>query len=100
MAWESRHHCKRYYYRSVRKGDRVTKRYCGKGLSGAEAAEIDLFRRLRAQERKEAFVATKGEATAISELLEVLAQVLDAWLRAELLANGWEYHRSQWRQVS
>ena len=100
MAWENRHRCKRYYYRGVRRGERVTKQYCGNGPRGAEAAQIDLLRRLRAQERMEAFGELVNEAAAVSSLLKTLAQVLDAWLHAELLANGWEFYKSQWRRDS
>jgi hypothetical protein len=99
MAWENRHQRKRYYYRGVRRGERVVKLYCGNGPRGAEAAQIDLLRRLRAQERKEAFIDFVNEAVAIESLLKTLAQVVDAWLHAELVADGWEFHKSQWRRA-
>ncbi|MEX2170091.1 MAG: hypothetical protein WD851_12340 [Pirellulales bacterium] len=41
----------------------------------------DLLRRLQARELAE----TKGQAELVRRLLEAMAVVLDAWLRAELL---------------
>ena len=97
MAWENRRRRHRYYYRSRRVANKVTKQYCGKGIRGAAAAEVDLLRRLRAQECKEAFAAILSEEKSVSCALDALSRTLDAWLWAALFAQGWTYQQYQWR---
>ena len=97
MAWEQRGG-RRYYYRCVRKGDRVRKVYVGTGPAADQAAETDRRHRQQRLERKQRMSALVLE-------LELAARFADHGheeflQRATELLNeaGYRYHRGSWRK--
>jgi hypothetical protein len=88
-----------YYYRSVRQGELVRKKYVGAGVIAALAAETDRIARARCEaqalkenqerehiERALAFVGELEEATKI--LTE-----------AHLIVAGYHQHKGEWRRL-
>ena len=99
MGWETRERgIHSYYYRSVRQGDRVRKEYCGDGMLGRVAAQLDeIEHRQREedsaywkeeQERFEQHMAFVGE---LEEATQILSQ-------AHLIAAGFHKRRGEWRK--
>jgi hypothetical protein len=98
MGWE-RHGERQYYYRSVRRGGRVTKVYCGGGALGRIAAELDARRR----EEREAGRAALGAERVRVEEAQALSRRLDRecglLTEAVLLVSGFHRpNRVQWRR--
>jgi hypothetical protein len=98
MGWEQRGKA-RFYYRSVRVAGRVEKVYCGGGVLGHLAAELDGQRREERQARLAALAAEHvrlGEVQALARRLDGECQLLTA---AVLLVNGFHRpNRVQWRK--
>jgi hypothetical protein len=96
MAWEERRG-NRYYYRSVRDGERVRKEYVGAGEVTEALARADetirCIRELEAAERRaevERLAQLDAPVAQLYEMVEVLA-------RAELVVAGYYRHKGQWR---
>src|SRR4029434_6326024 len=64
MAWANRT-SGRYYYRSVRRGARVTKTYVGTGTLAALVAEMDAQERAERQARAEAWKQARKDMEAL-----------------------------------
>ena len=98
MAWEERERGGRYYYRSVRDGERVRKKYVGRGETAEILARGDetirLVRKLErdnGQEELERMEELAAPLLEAAELAEILA-------RAHLVAGGYHRHKgSEWR---
>lgn len=98
MGWEKRRR-KLVYYRSVRRNHQVVKIYCGHGIRGQIAAEMDARRR---EERQSQMAAWHVEKARYGEL-QALCQKLQLWtgLLAEvaLLTSGFHKpNRVGWRR--
>ena len=100
MSWDckTRSSGLRYYYRSIRDGDRVRKVYVGRGAKAHEAAR-------RTDERCQARQATReslrmeAEKSALAEQrLSDLHDMAAQLFKAVLLASGCHEHRGQWRR--
>jgi hypothetical protein len=96
MPWEERGG-RRYYYRKVRKGDRVFSVYVGGGAIGTLAAKLDeAERNVRGRDREEL-------RRELSRQDEVDALVEQSWLVAQSAAKsaleeaGFHLHNRQWR---
>src|SRR4051794_41018110 len=90
VAWEKRGTAS-YYYRSVREGGRVRRRYAGTGLVGRFAAASDALRRQRRRDDAGASRAAPGRPEAATALSRDLGQLCDRLAAAALYAAG--YHR-------
>lgn len=96
MPWEERggH---RYYYRKVRKGNRVFSVYEGAGLVGTLAAQRDEGERVTRQRE------ARDLRTELANVDAVDAKIDAAWLIVEratteaLKAAGYHRHKRQWR---
>lgn len=94
MAWESKAPDKQYYYRSVRVGGRVRKRYFGRGLAGKTVAQQDALR-LAARDAWQVAVRQWDAAEAASARLLDGADLLSS---AVLLTAGFDQStRHAWR---
>jgi hypothetical protein len=97
VAWEDRNGT-RYYYRSVRDGERVKKEYLGRGELAETIAHADETIRRHREERR-------AQEMAEREILEDLAartlEVREAarvLARASLVAAGYHNHHGEWRR--
>lgn len=98
MGWEKRSGGKMYFYRSLRRGSRIVRRYFGRGPAAEYAAEIlDLQREEQLEERKR----KKAIQQAYSAVADAAGDYLDSsqlLLRACLLAAGlYRHDRGSWR---
>jgi hypothetical protein len=88
-----------YYYRSVRRGDRVGKEYYGSGILGQVAAQLDEVARLRSQEEAARW---KGELELLEQRAEFLREITEAaeiLTKAHLVARGFHRRRGEWRRA-
>jgi hypothetical protein len=87
-----------HYYRSVRDGERVRKKYVGTGELAEALAHSDetirLIRKLEREKEREELERLKALAAPVLELDEV-AKVL---ARAHLVAGGFRKRRGEWRR--
>ena len=98
MAWETRERGDRYYYRSVRDGERVRKVYLGTGEFARIAAEGDVIRRAKREgERQRGREAVEG-LEALAAPLEELDEAAEVLTRAVLVAGGYHRHKGVWRR--
>ncbi len=99
MGWESRHGGM-YYYRSVREGRRVIKRYYGRGPLGELAASLDEEARRRRQAESAAIAAAAAAPAPADALLAELEAACSTMLDATLVAAGFRRHdRGEWRRT-
>jgi hypothetical protein len=101
MAWERRGES-RYYYRSVRDGEKVRKEYVGRGEIAEALAHADETMRLSRAERRE---HERRESAKELERLEALAapflelsQTAEILLQAHLIAGGYRRRKGEWRR--
>ena len=97
MAWERRGG-RTYYYRAVRDGDRVKKKYLGVGeLAEALARSDGTIRRARELERAR-WRAEAERLEALAAPVLRLDEAAGALLRAELVAAGFHRRKGVWRR--
>ena len=98
MGWEQRPRGGRYYTRSRRIGGRVVREYVGGGLIGQLAAALDDRERTRLHgERAERRRDREMLATVTAELADA-TRAIDAAVAGELEADGYHWHRGEWRR--
>ena len=90
MAW-SRRQCRRYYYRSVRNGHKVTKVYCGCGQAGERAAKEDAERRAARAAARQSWAELRREIERIEALSRQLSVVCSIFADAFMVLAG--FHR-------
>ena len=90
MGWETRHG-RKYFYRSVRDGDRVRKRYFGAGFVGRRAARTYALRRAEQRAQKEAWQAAMAMFDTAEEQLSRLEEGCKVVMDAALYSYG--FHR-------
>jgi hypothetical protein len=88
-----------YYYRSVRDGEKVRKRYVGAGEFARICYEIDILRRSnrRAQRERE-----RAELERLKDLVAPLEEVSEAakvLVTAHLVDGGYRKHKGEWRRA-
>jgi hypothetical protein len=88
-----------YYYRSVRDGEKVRKRYVGAGEFARICSEIDLLRRSsrRAQREQERAELERLEAL-IAPVLD-LSEAAEVLAHAHLIAAGYHRHKGEYRRA-
>lgn len=98
MAWAHRT-SGRYYYRSVRYGNRVTKTYLGTGLLGELAAEMDAEQRAKRQATADAWRQARTDMEALDAQFtawwDTSTTLVNAWLTA---AGYYRHERGPWRK--
>lgn len=86
-----------YYYRTVRRGDKVSKVYMGSGELARIVHERDLLNRAmeesRRQEERRGLEKLEALAAPVQEVDEVAAVLA----RASLVAGGFHRHKGEWR---
>jgi len=98
MAWEQRQNGSRYYYRSVREGNRVRRVYIGRGpCAEAIAKKFETARAEREADRA-AVAANKARFEAAWESLKELEAFVDAAVRTAFEEAGYHYSSGRWRR--
>jgi hypothetical protein len=99
MAWDVRAGGKKYYYRSRRDAERVSRQYFGAGLLAEMAAEIDAEKRAKRREFAARFRAEKARLEPFDQSIVQLDKITDLVLAAMMVAAG--FHRTNygpWRR--
>jgi hypothetical protein len=96
MAWETRNG-NRYYYRSVRDGEKVRKEYVGTGPLALLAAETDEARRILRELQREQELEELERLREADALVERLFEDVETLIRAVLVAAGYRNHKGEWR---
>src|SRR5215218_5118972 len=97
MGWEERRG-RLYYYRSVREGKRVRKKYVGGGALGQLVAQIDELERLQRKEEEASWREERERLQRSAEFLRELEEAAEILSRAELLVAGFHKHKGEWRR--
>lgn len=98
MAWDQRANGRRYYYRSVRDGDRVVRVYLG---GGARAETFAAKVEKKVAERKAQCAAAAAEEARFATVmasLDKLNTVVEAVVRAAFAEAGYHRTSGKWRK--
>lgn len=100
MAWEIRgDRGHRYYYRAVRLPDgQIVKTYCGAGVAGAIAADVDQLRRAERNFANACHHMLLHEIHQVSDPVLELCCAGDTIFEAALLSAGYYRRRGEWRK--
>ena len=98
MAWEKRGDSRRYYYKSVRHGDKVRKVYCGKGSAAEIAAQTAEIKRAARTRRTEAWRRVRASYEDAANVVEQLNHETDCIVKAVLIAAGLREYRGEYRR--
>ena len=94
MGWERRGSAGPYYYRSLRRGGRVVKQYCGFGSRGELAAKEDAERRAAQAAKQQAVREEMRTMQPAVALTSNVATDANLFLEAVLLTSG--LHRNNY----
>src|SRR5688572_7989115 len=98
MGWETRRG-RRYYYRSVRRGQRVVKEYVGSGPAAELSARLDALTLERRQIERQEQVAEQARYEELEAQTVELIELTDALVAAALAVAGYHRHdRGAWRR--
>lgn len=97
LSWERRGN-RFYFYRAVRRGNRIVKEYIGTGDVARKAATIDRRARQLRQEQWMEAAARDQVRKELAALLDEMGALVDQLLACQLIAAGWKRHHRQWRQ--
>ena len=97
MGWELRNG-KRYYYRKIRRGQRVVSEYIGAGEFAELWLELDAFDRVEKTLSRIAWKNEKDEVKKLNKDISQLAKIISGMARASLLTSNYHSHKGQWRQ--
>lgn len=96
MGWEQRK-TGRFYYRSLRIGDRVRKMYYGRGEAARFAAELDAESRERRASRAAILGAEEAAIAPAESAAAAFERVLALLNEASLMSEGYHRHsHGQW----
>ena len=98
MAWAWRGN-RRYYYRSVRDGSRVTKEYVGTGPVAEFCAAMDAEQHAERDATRAAWRRQRADMDAIDAQVKAWWDASTSLLKAALYAEGYYQHdRGTWRK--
>ncbi len=97
MGWELRNG-KRYYYRKIRRGQRVISEYVGASDFAGLWLELNKFDRIEKEQSRIAWKNEKDEAKRLNKDIGQLAKIINGMARASLLVAGYHTHKGQWRR--
>lgn len=87
-----------YYYRKVRRGDRVVSEYVGGGLLALAASELDADARAERAEMAEAWRVERERLEAEDRAFAVYFGRVEALAREVITAAGYHRPKRQWRK--
>lgn len=88
-----------YYYRSVRRGEKVRKVYVGSGELARIAHEGDILRRTGQQAERERQKAELEHLEALAAPVVELSEAAEILVRAHLIAAGYHRHKGEYRRA-
>jgi len=97
MAWETRGN-RRYYYRKVRRGSKVTSTYAGSGRAAALMAEYEAIEQQRRDIERAEWQATCDELAQRDQQIGEASRLIQALVSAAIVLNGYYRHKRQWRK--
>ena len=97
MAWARRGNG-RYYYRSVRVGNRFLAQYCGTGPVAEAEAEKDRRRRAERKALQSDQRELRAKSRAAKDMLDSVSRECDQVLGAVFAAAGYHEHHGEWRR--
>jgi hypothetical protein len=98
LSWHQKSRNGRYYYQSVRDGDRVYKLYRGKGEAAERLAREVEQRRQQHQAEREARRCEEAEVATAEQALRDLQEMAKLMMKAVLVASDCYQHKRQWRR--
>jgi hypothetical protein len=98
VSWDTKRGSGRYFYKSVRDGDRVRKMYAGKGEEAERLAREIEQRRQQLRAEREALQSEQLQMAAAEQALRALQDVADLLVQAVLTAGNCYKHNGQWRR--
>ena len=88
-----------YYYRSRRRGKRVTREYIGNSLLATLGAQLEAAERAQAAAEREAREAERKRLDDLDGQIAAVCAATDALRHATLEAAGYHRHkRGEWRR--
>ena len=100
MSWNTRQRGDKrgYFYRSIRRGDRIVNEYLGRGPEAEEAArQIEQRRRDRRAQREE-MQKEIAQLAAADQSLRELQEAVHLVVSAVLTDAGYSKRRGEWRK--
>lgn len=88
-----------YYTRSYRRGGRVCREYCGGGLAGILAEDLDAEERAEREQKQAAWRAEKVNLRAGEQLTAEVCELTQLLVEVTLVLAGYRRHnRGEWRR--
>jgi len=87
-----------YFYKSIRRGDRIVKVYMGRGEEADEAARQIEQRRKDCQAQREAWQEELAQLAAADQHLRELQEAAYLLVAAVLTGAGYHQRRGEWRK--
>ena len=98
MGLETRERGGVYYYRKRRIGDKVISEYMGSGDLAFLAGIYDERERAEREAKRQQLRQLRTEATNTDRMLAELAGIVDTFVSASLIVEGYHQHKGQWRR--
>jgi hypothetical protein len=88
-----------YYYRSVRDGEKVRKRYVGAGEVARICYETDILQRTSRRTQRERERAELERLEGLVALVEELSEAVEVLVTAHLVDGGYRKRKGEWRRA-
>ena len=88
-----------YYYRSIRDGEKVRKRYVGAGEFARICSETDILRRTSRRAQRERERAELERLKGLVAPLEEVSEAAKVLVTAHLVDGGYRKHKGEWRRA-
>jgi hypothetical protein len=88
-----------YYYRSVRDGEKVRRRYVGAGEFARICSGTDILRRTSRRARRERERAELERLRSLIAPLEEVSEAAKVLVTAHLVDGGYRKHKGEWRRA-
>jgi hypothetical protein len=86
-----------YYYRSIRRGDKVRRVYVGSGELATIAHERDLMERAQKEHRRQEERRELEKLESLAAPVLEIGEAAEVLTRAHLVAAGYRRHKGEWR---
>ena len=97
MSYETRR-SQQYYYRARRVGDRIVKKYLGKGVAAKQAAHEDAQRKVARLEQRRRELQFENQLALLRDQFEQFWEASEGVLQVALFASNYYRRRGEWRR--